>query len=264
MNKTKIGVIGAGKMGGAIIKGLIDSTVYSAQQITVSGGKSERTAQLAKVLGFQLVHSAAEVVAASQVILIAVVPKLVPTILKEISPLLSEDQIVVSVAGNPPLATFREILGKDKKIVRALPNTPVAVLAGMTSICFEAPVQEAELAEVFQLFQAIGKTEVISEDLMNTASALAGSSPAFVDVFIEAMADAAVFKGMPRDAAYRLASQAVMGSAKLAYASNQNPAILKDEVCVPGGTTIAGIRSLEKNGMRSAVIEAIIATVENH
>lgn len=264
MNKTKIGVIGAGKMGGAIIRGLIDSKVYPAQEITVSGGKSERTANLAKELGFQLVHSSAEVVATSKVILIAVVPSLVPTILKEIRELLKDDQIIVSVAGNPPIATFKEILGADKKVVRALPNTPVAVLEGMTTISYEAPVQEADLEKVLHLFQAIGKTEVISEEIMSIASAVSGSSPAFVDVFIESMADAAVYKGMPRDVAYRLASQAVLGSAKLVYETAQHPAILKDEVCVPGGSTIAGIRSLEKNGMRSAVIEAIIATIEKH
>lgn len=212
--------------------------------------------------GAKPAHSAAEAVEGCDLILLAVKPIIMPQVLKEIAPVLKKEQIVVSIAVGLTIQSYLDVLGEDKKIVRAMPNTPAAVQAGMTAFCFHENVTVADREKVLTLFSLAGGTVVLPERLMNAVSALTGSSPAFVYMFIESMADAGCYAGIPRQQAYQLSAQAVLGAAKMVLETGKHPGLLKDEVCSPGGTTIRAVAELEQRGMRSAVIEAIKSCVD--
>ena len=170
-----------------------------------------------------------------------------------------QGKIYVSIAPGKTLAFLEQGLGSGTKIIRTMPNTPAMVNAGMTAVCPNSHVTDAECSLILRIMQTFGKAELIDESLFDAAVAVAGSSPAYVFMFIEAMADAAVKEGMARPQAYRFAAQAVLGSAKLALETGKHPAELKDMVCSPAGTTIEAVVQLEKHGFRSAVMEAMTA-----
>ena len=168
----------------------------------------------------------------------------------------------MGIAPGKTLSWLEEKCGQPLKIVRLMPNTPAQVGEGMTGVCFNERVSEEEKQEICAITDSFGCTEVIPERLMEGLSAVTGCSPAYVFMFLEAMADAAVHQGMPRKQAYRLAAQAVLGSAKMLLETEMHPGELKDMVCSPAGSTIEGVRMLEKNGFRSAVFEALCAAAE--
>lgn len=255
----KIGVIGTGNMGGALMDAFCQNTEHAMR--AYNHGREKLEAVCART-GAVPADSAVEAVKESNLILLAVKPVVMPSVLKEIAPVLRPNQIVVSIAVGLTIASYEAVLGADKRIVRAMPNTPAAVQAGMTAFAFGANVTEEQQRAVLELFSLAGGTAVLPERLMNAVSALTGSSPAYVYMFIEAMADAGCYAGIPRAQAYRLAAQAVLGSAKMVLETGKHPGQLKDEVCSPGGTTIRAVAELEKRGMRSAVIEAIKACVD--
>ena len=160
------------------------------------------------------------------------------------------------------VALVENAFEKKVKVVKAMPNTPALVLEAMSAVSFNDLIEEVEKEEILKIFSGFGKVEVVKEELMDAVTAVSGSSPAYVYMMIEAMADAAVLGGMPRTQAYEFAAQAVYGSAKLVLESGKHPGELKDMVCSPGGTTIEGVRILEEKGMRGAVMDALLATVE--
>ncbi len=167
------------------------------------------------------------------------------------------DKIVISIAPGKPIVLFESILGEGAKILRTMPNTPAMVGEGMSAICPNKNITEEELELLQNIFATFGKVEQIEEKLFDAYVAVAGSSPAYVYMLIEAMGDAAVLGGMPRAQAYRFAAQSVLGAAKMVLESNLHPGVLKDQVCSPGGTTIEGVAVLEDRGFRSAIIEAM-------
>lgn len=255
----KIGIIGTGNMGGALMDAFATASEHT--MLAYNQGREKLEAVCART-GATPVDSAAAAAQGSDLILLAVKPIVVESVLSEIAPILKPEQILVSIAVGLPLAFYAEKLGADKKLVRVMPNTPAAVQEGMTAFTFGERVTAAEQKEVLELFSLAGGTSVLPERLMNTVSAITGSSPAYVYMFIEAMADAGCYGGIPRAEAYQLAAQAVLGSAKMVLESGKHPGQLKDEVCSPGGTTIRAVAELEKRGMRSAVIEAIKACID--
>ena len=182
--------------------------------------------------------------------------------IEEIKDFVRDDQIIITIAPGKTLAWLEEQFGKKVKIVRTMPNTPAMVGEGMTAACPNEYVTEEELKHTVSILSAFGKVEVVPERLMDVVVSTSGSSPAYVFMFIEAMADAAVADGMPRAQAYKFAAQAVYGSAKMVLETGKHPGELKDMVCSPAGTTIEAVRVLEKNGFRSAVIEAMKACTE--
>ena len=255
----KIGIIGTGNMGGA----LMDAFCKDAENTLIACNHGQEKLQaVCQRTGAIPAATAQEAVQGCDLVLLAVKPIVMPEILREIAPVVTEDQILVSIAVGLTIGSYQEVLGQDKKIVRAMPNTPAAVQAGMTAFSFGKNVTPADQQAVLKLFSLAGGTSVLPERLMNAVSALTGSSPAYVYMFIEAMADAGCYAGIPRQQAYELAAQAVLGSAKMVLESGKHPAQLKDEVCSPGGTTIRAVAQLEKQGMRSAVIEAIRTCVD--
>lgn len=256
MNR-KIGFIGCGNMGGAMVMGILDSHTCDAQRVMISTHSQESLAK--KQAQYQTLATTdnREVAEFADVIFLAVKPQYYPEVIAQIKDLVDESKVIVSMAPGKSLDWLQEQFGKEVKIIRTMPNTPSLVREGMTGMCANACVTDEELALVREIFGGFSATELVAENLMDVVTAVSGSSPAYVFMFIEAMADAAVAGGMPRAQAYKFAAQAVLGSAKMVLETGRHPGELKDMVCSPGGTTIQAVRVLEEKGMRSAVIEAM-------
>ncbi|MGN0353745.1 MAG: pyrroline-5-carboxylate reductase [Muricoprocola sp.] len=257
----KIGFIGCGNMASAMIQGITGSGEIEKEQVMASA-KTEKTRKaISEKLQIQAAANNREVVQFADIIFLAVKPQYLEEVLSEIKDEVRQDQIYVSIAPGKTLEWLAERLGENTKIIRTMPNTPAMVGAGMTALCYNELVTEEEVSCVCRLCDTFGKTEVVSEHLMDVVVGVSGSSPAYVFMFLEAMADAAVADGMPRAQAYQFAAQSVMGSAKLMLETGKHPGELKDMVCSPGGTTIEAVRVLEEKGLRSAVIEGQKACV---
>lgn len=258
----KIGFIGCGNMAKALIGGILKKELVSPEDILASD-KSAR-AREAAIESYGICVSDDNALSAREAdyLVLAVKPQFLAEAIGEIREAVGENTVVISLAPGKTLAWLEEQFGRKLHLVRTMPNTPALAGEGMTALCPNEAVTEADLAGVEKLFGSAGKTAVVPERLMDTVTGVSGSSPAYVFMFIEALADAAVEGGMPRDQAYTFAAQSVLGSAKLALESGKHPAELKDMVCSPGGTTIEAVRILEKNGFRSAVIEATAACIE--
>lgn len=260
--KQHIGFIGSGNMGLAIIKGLLTSKVAKPEQITVFDILHDKVKQLSAELNINAADSEVKVAEAADILFLAVKPNTVPNVLKTIKPKLSKKTIIVSIAAGVTLETMEKELGKGYKIVRVMPNTPALVNAAMSSLTENENVTAAELKAIATIFNSLGESEAVPEYLIHAVTGISGSSPAYVFMFIEAMADAAVLAGMPRAQAYKFAAQAVMGSAKMVLETGKHPGELKDMVCSPGGTTIEAVKTLEDTGFRPSVINAVTSCIE--
>lgn len=258
----KIGFIGCGNMGQAMVSGMLSSGKVKPEDLVVSDKTLESRVNIKKKYGVYVAESNTEVTMISDVIFLAVKPQYYEEVITEISKSVWSDKILVSIAPGKTFAWLEEKLGKPAKIVRAMPNTPALVQEGMMGICGNEQVTKEELQMVSSLCASFSKVEVVTETLMDVVTAVSGSSPAYVFMFIEAMADAAVEGGMPRKQAYTFAAQAVLGSAKMVLETGIHPGELKDMVCSPGGTTIQAVRVLEEQGMRAAVMDAMKACLD--
>lgn len=253
----KIGFIGAGNMASAIIQGLINSGLIEKQNIFVSDLDNKKLEDM-RERGVVTCTENKLVVDKSDIIILAVKPDTYEKILKEICTISNVPQkIFVSIAPGISISYIKKFFSINVKVVRAMPNTPALVGEGMTVTCYEPPVLPQEFEEVNEIFRSIGKVEAMQEDYLNEVVSVNGSSPAYVYMMIEAMADAAVLRGVPRDVAYRLVSQSILGSAKMVLSTGLHPGQLKDMVCSPGGTTIQAVYELEKSGFRASLINAM-------
>ena len=250
MNR-KLGFIGAGNMGSALIRGILKSGILQPDQVSVFDVQKEKLNELKMETGINILNSNAEVIANSDVIILAVKPNSIKSVLEPCKDCFDREKLLVSIAVGVPIKFYKGILGSESKVVRTMPNTPANVGEGMTLISYDNNVGEEDIRVVRSLFECVGKAEILEERLMSEVTALTSSSPAYVFMFIEAMADAAVLSGIPRGIAYRLAAQAVLGSAKMVLESGKHPGELKDQVCSPAGTTIEAVSALEKNGFRN-------------
>ena len=212
-------------------------------------------------LNIETTENNLKVIEEAEVVVLAVKPQYYATVINEIKDHVRENQIIVTIAPGQTLERLNSLFGKDVKIVRTMPNTPALVCEGITGVCHNDLVTKEELDYVCNILSGFGKVEVVGENLMDVVVSVSGSSPAYVYMFIEALADGAVLDGMPRDKAYKFAAQAVMGSAKMVLDTGKHPGELKDMVCSPGGTTIESVRVLEEKGFRSAIIECMRACV---
>jgi len=253
----KLGFVGTGNMGSALIKSLVKANFLPTEKISMFDVDKNKMNRLKAETGIDYFGSAKELVQWSDIIILAVKPNILKNVLEELKSEIDQNKVIVSFAVGIPVSFYEDILGTDKKIVRSMPNTPAMVGEGMTLICHNKNVTELELSIVKKMFDCAGKCEYLSENLMSEVTALTGSSPAYVFMFIEALADGAVLSGIPRDMAYRLAAQAVLGSAKMVLETGLHPGVLKDQVCSPGGTTIEAVNALEKNGFRYTIMDAM-------
>jgi len=256
MNK-KIGFIGCGNMGQAMIGGIVKSGITLAENIMVSDKNEGFLNKVKEELGVLTSADNLEVASFSDILVLAVKPNIYGSVIKEISSSVKEDVVVVTIAAGISIDFVERSFGRDMKVIRTMPNTPALVGEGMTALSKNCRVSAEELVEVLNIFQSFGKTEVIEEKLMDSIPAISGSSPAYVFMMIEALADGAVLRGMPRDKAYKFAAQAVYGSAKMVLKTGEHPGVLKDKVCSPGGTTIEAVYSLEMNNFRGSIISAM-------
>lgn len=257
-----IGIIGAGNMGKSILGGLLKSKLIDANHIIASAKSDSTIEKLKKEFNIKTTKSSKEVVEFSDIIIIGVKPYIYDDILEEIKDYINNSKIIITIAAGKNIESVEKIIGSDKKIVRTMPNTPSLVGEGMTAICPNKNINEEELYEIKLLFNSCGKSEVVGEILFDAVIGASGSSPAYAFMFIEAVADAAVIAGMPRDKAYKFAAQGLLGAAKMVLETDKHPAELKDMVCSPGGTTIEAVRVLEEEQFRGAVIKAVCACVD--
>ena len=257
----KLGFIGSGNMCGAIVDGIIKSG-YNPNDITVAGVLQDQLDMFMEKYEVLTTSDNTAVTADSDIVFLCVKPNVIYSVIDEIKDYVSDGKIIVSIAAGQDIKKLTDAFGKKVKLVRLMPNTPALVGEGMTAMTPNENVTSEEAATVKELLESFGKAEIVPEKLMDAVTAVSGSSPAYVFMFIEAMADAAVMGGMPRSQAYTFAAQAVLGSAKMVLETGLNPSALKDMVCSPAGTTIEAVASLEKSGMRSSVIEAMRACIE--
>ncbi len=258
----KTGIIGAGHMGGAMIRGMAAKGKIAKADMIIYDKNRDLTESMAGELGIEAAKSAAALAETADVVILAVNPQFVPALVEEIKDRIGGDKLVISVALGQTLEKLEGYFGKPVKLVRAMPNTPALVGEAITAVAAGSHVSEEELIKARKVLECFGVTELLPEPLMDAAVSVSGSSPAYVYMFIEAMADGAVLDGMPRDLAYRFAAQAVLGSAKMVLETGLHPGQLKDAVCTPGGSTIAAVRRLEEKGFRSAVIEGMKACTD--
>ena len=253
----KLGFIGTGNMASAIMGGIIKNQIIPANEIIGADVMEAGRKRVKEQFGIQVTADNHEVVRNSDVVILSVKPQFYAEVIAEIKDDVREDQIIITIAPGKTLAWLKEQFGKNVKIVRTMPNTPALVGEGMTAACPNEYMTKEEITYVLTLLESFGRVEIIPERLMDTVVSVSGSSPAYVFMFIEAMADAAVSGGMPRAQAYQFAAQAVLGSAKMVLETGKHPGELKDMVCSPAGTTIEAVRVLEEKGFRSSVIEAM-------
>lgn len=256
MDKT-IGFIGSGNMATAMMGGILKAKLVSASQVICSDPSKAKLENLQSRYNVSITTDNCEVATKADILVLSVKPQFYPEVIKEIKTSINDNTIIVVIAAGQKIATIKELFERDIKVVRAMPNTPALVGEGMAALSPCPMILPEELDLICNIFNSFGKCEVIAENLMDVVTAVSGSSPAFVFMMIEAMADGAVLEGMPRDKAYTFAAQAVLGSAKMVLETGKHPAELKDMVCSPGGTTIAGVSVLEENGLRTNFIKAI-------
>lgn len=257
---SKLGFIGAGNMASAIIKGVLQNNPN--KKIIVSDLNQTVLEKASTEYGVQTTTSNADVAKSSKILVLAVKPHFYESVIKEISRYVKEDCIIISIAPGKTLEFLENSFGKKVKIVRTMPNTPAMVGEGVTAFCPNENVSEDELEKAIELLSSFGKAYQVTEKMMDAVVAVSGSSPAYVYMFIEALADGAVMEGLPRDLAYKFAAQAVLGSAKMLLETGMHPGTLKDMVCSPGGTTIEAVRVLEENSFRGTVMNAMKSCAE--
>ena len=258
----RIGFVGGGAMAEALLGGLIAAGV-PASLLAASDPDPARRTRLAEVCGVATHADNQDAVQGSDLVVIAVKPSVVEPVLRALSGRDLTRPLWVSIAAGFPIARLAALLPSGARIVRAMPNTPALVRAGATAIAAGAAARVEDGEAAAALFETVGVCwEAQSESQLDAVTGLSGSGPAYVFVFLEALGDAGVRVGLPREAAYRLAFQTVLGAAKLAQESGRHPAALKDQVTSPGGTTIAGLERLEAGGLRAAVYEAVAAATQ--
>ncbi len=258
----KIGFIGTGNMGSSIIKGILSSKFEENENINIFDLDKDKVNNLVKEYGINAVNSEKELAKNCDIIILSVKPHIIPIVLKNLSGNVKKDTIILTIAAGISISVIENALGEDKKVVRTMPNTPAQVLSGMTAVTFNKNIENSEKEIIFKLLNSFGKSVEIEEKLMHAYTGISGSLPAYVYMFMEALADGGVLCGMPRNKAYEIVAQTVAGSAKMLLETGKHPGQLKDEVCSPAGTTIEAVRVLENGNFRGNVIEAVVACTE--
>jgi len=259
----RVGFIGLGNMATAMIGGMLKQGLVQAGDVIGADKATTASDKIKTELNITIGIDNVDVAKKADVLFLAVKPIYMEEVIAEIRHVVSENTLIVSIAAGKTLTFLKEKFGrKALKIVRCMPNTPALVLEGCTGVSASENVTDEELDTVLKLLRSFGRANVVPEYMMDAVVGVSGSAPAYVFLFIEAMADAAVAGGMPRAMAYEFAAQAVLGSAKMVLETGKHPAELKDMVCSPGGTTIDAVKVLEEKGFRAAVMDAMEACME--
>ncbi len=261
MNK-KLAFIGAGNMASSIIRGVVKSGKAAPSMIFTTDIDEKKLALLSEELHIQTTTDNLEAIEDADYIFLCVKPDKMASVCHELRNHISPESVVVSIAAGITQENLRRFLGSDKKIIRIMPNLPISVGEGMCMICENDKIDSLHIEYVKGMLSSMGECVVMDEKYINAFVALAGSSPAFIFMIIEAMADGGVLMGIPRDKSYMIASQALLGSAKMVIDTGMHPGVLKDMVCSPSGTTIEAVAALEETGLRHSLINAMKVCIE--
>ncbi len=253
-----IGFIGCGNMASAMIKGIIESNWVDAQSIVVSNRSKEKLKKMEEKYSLRIESENKNVAECADLLVLSVKPQMYVEVMNEIKDHLKKDALILTIAPGFTLSELKKYLG-EVKIIRSMPNTPAMVGEGMSAYVCNENCNQKDDESIQEFLNCFGKCAKVSEAQMDAVTAVSGSSPAYVYMFIEAMADAAVKEGLARNVAYEFAAQAVLGSAKMVLDTKKHPGELKDMVCSPAGTTIEAVSVLEKRGFRGVVMEAMEA-----
>ena len=264
MEKT-ISFIGAGNMGGALVRGICG--ILSPKDVTVYAPTKKNTLPLSQETGCVVAETISDAISESEYIVLAMKPQMLPGTLRNMLRDLCSDKIIISIAAGVQIGTIEGILaeaGLENPVVRIMPNTPSEIGKGMLLMAHNSSLEDSDAEAIETMLSSCGMVEITSEKFLDLGSTVMGCSPAFVYMFIEALADGGVKIGLPRAKAQLWAAQAVMGAASMTLESGKHPGELKDAVCSPGGTTIAGVAALENHGFRAAVIAAVEAACKRN
>ena len=257
----KIGFIGCGNMASAMIGGILKKQVASPEEILASARTEASRRKAEEAFGIAVTEDNRRVAAFADLLILAVKPFYYQEVIAEIKDSVRQETVVVSITPGKTLAWLEEQFGRPMRLVRTMPNTPALVGEAMSCVCGGSQAGPEDVEMVCRVFEGFGKTEIVTEELIDVVVGASGSAPSYVFLFIEAVADGAVAEGMSRAQAYRFAAQAVLGSAKMVLETGIHPGQLKDMVCSPRGTTIEAVGVLEEKGFRSAVMEAVRACI---
>jgi pyrroline-5-carboxylate reductase len=257
MENRKIGMLGTGNMASALVRGLLSSKTLRPDQIRGSDVRAEHLAELEQKYGIKTTTNNSELLAWANVVVLAVKPQVIDRVLDQVAGDFSSDTLVISVAAGVPIRAIEARLPSGARVLRAMPNTAAIALAGATGVAPGSRATPEDVKFTKALFDAIGRTVVLDESLIDAVTGLSGSGPAYIMLIIEALADGGVKVGLHRETALLLAAQTVYGSAKLLLETGEHPGRLKDMVTSPGGTAIAGLHTLESGGLRRTLIDAV-------
>ena len=258
----RIGFIGTGNMGTAIMKGYLAAHKEEKGNFYAFDKDADKLRVLSDDLGISGCDSLEKLVESSDVIILAIKPQIFEAVLPEVSKSFKYGQVLVSIAAGISIEYIEKLMQRDRlKVVRVMPNTPAMVNEGISALCRNQFISDEEFEPVVELFRSIGKAEVVEESMIDTVIGISGSSPAYTYMYIEALIDAAVENGMNREQATVFAGQAVLGAAKMVLVTGINPVTLRENVCSPGGTTIEAVHALQNNGFHDNVVEAFNAAV---
>jgi len=258
----KLTVIGAGKLGGILLRAYLKQGLFPAKRLTATDPYPDKAQALAKELGITGTTDNRKAVRGANIVLLAVKPQIVREVLEEIKDDLDEETLVISVAASVPTRFIEEQMGRQIAVVRAMPNTPCAVGCGMAGICRGAHATAEHVEIVKAMFGAVGRTVVVDEKLMDAVTGLSASGPAYAYIILESLAEAGVKVGLPRDVATLLAAQTMKGAASVVLETGDHPALLKDAVTTPAGCTIDGILELEEGKLRVTLIKAVVKATQ--
>ncbi len=263
MAVRRVGFLGAGQMATALARGFVQAGLVAEKDIIASDISEEAGVRFRDAVGAIVVEETNTAVAQrADVLFVAVKPPHVPGVLDEVASAVSPDTLIVSIAAGVRLETMEGLLGSRARVIRVMPNTPCLVGKGACAYCLGVAASEKDAAVVESLLGAVGTVCRVEEKLMDAVTGLSGSGPAFVYMMIEALSDGGVHQGLPRPVATKLAAQTLLGAAEMVLTTGEHPGTLKDKVTSPGGTTIAGVRAIERLGLRNALISAVIAASE--
>lgn len=257
----KLALIGSGNMGQALIRGFLQQKKLTGNDLLIFDTDHEKAAGFAGQTGGRSTETASEAVQGSDIVLLAVKPQVVEAAVTGFADQLLDNSILVSIAAGVSLSHLRRLAGPRPALARVMPNTPAMVGSGVSAICFDQ-AGHRQRRQIEDLLASCGMSFTVQENLMDAVTGLSGSGPAYVMLMIEALADAGVLYGLPRDTAQKMAAMTLLGSARMVLETGLHPAILKDQVCSPGGTTIEAIASLEADGLRAALINAVSASAD--
>jgi pyrroline-5-carboxylate reductase len=257
MPGVKVAILGTGKMGGILLQAFLKNNLLHPEQLVATVAHPERAHALSTQYGVEVTTDNLEAAMFADVILLGVKPIQVPALIEQIKPALTPGKLVVSFAASVTTSSIEEAVGHDLGVIRAMPNTPAMLAAAITALCAGKFVTEDQMAIAQRIFGTVGRTVVVDEKHMDAVTGLSGSGPAFIYIIIEALAEAGVNVGLPRDIATLLAAQTTFGSARMVLETGYHPALLKDAVTTPAGCTVDGILELEEGGLRVTLIKAV-------